>query len=104
MTRLIRGDRLTVEQQAEVLQIFVYRWTRDNPHRTRVYRCSLCDIRTPYENTKSAEGHPHPTIPLISDKEWLQQYCFHVTKEGRISQHRRHAVPASSVEIAGQEG
>ena len=53
---------------------------------------------TPYVNLRNAEGHSHPTIPLVSDDEWLRQHAFYVTANGDLSQRHRHCEPALMVE------
>jgi len=76
---LIRGDRLTQQQRNLVLAAFGYRWTRDNPVRERWWR--------------GIEGKP--TIPLISDDQWLRDHAFHFVKDGsRMMRTRHHAEPA----------
>ena len=97
--KLVRGDRLTPRQRAEVLAAFIYRWTKDNAQRVQAWgRCSKCDVCNPYVNLKSAEGHSHPTVPLVSDAEWLRQHAFYVTANGDLSQRHRHCEPALMVE------
>ena len=54
--------------------------------------------RNPYVNLKSAEGHSHPTIPLVTDAEWLRQHAFYVSGDRRLSQRHRHCEPAFMVE------
>lgn len=96
---LVRGDELTPSQREEVLSAFVHRWTRENPHRTTVYKCHLCDIRKPYENPKSSDGHTHPTIPLISDDQWLADHAFYITKAGHLAKVPGNCVPAYVVDL-----
>jgi hypothetical protein len=93
---LIRGDRLNARQREQVLAAFVYRWTTENPQRMAAYRkCHLCDIRKPYVNATSASGHTHPTIPLISDQQWLDEHSFHFIADGsRLSARHKWAEPA----------
>jgi hypothetical protein len=88
--KLIKGSDLDEDQKRQVLAAFIYRWTKENRQRTQVYSCELCDIQTPYENNKSANGHTHPTIPLISDAEWLQQYRFYFTASGKLADKPDH--------------
>lgn len=97
MSKLILGSQLSKAQQAEVKAAFIYRWTRENTQRAQVYKCALCDIRTPYENSKSANGHTHPTIPLISDEQWLAETAFWFTSKGHLDAHRTHSEPAYMV-------
>lgn len=94
--QLISGSELTPEMRKQVTNAFIYRWTKDNPKRTQVYHCDQCDIRDPYVNEKSAEGHQHPTIPLISDDQWIREHAFHFTNDGRLSTRGEgsHAMPA----------
>jgi hypothetical protein len=97
--KLVRGDRLTTKQRREALAAFIYRWTKDNAQRVRAWGgCSKCDVRSPYVNPRSAEGHSHPTIPLVSDDEWLRQHAFYVTANGDLSQRHRHCEPALTIE------
>lgn len=92
---LIRGTDLTPAQRRTVLAAFIYRWTTGNTQRAQAYgRCPKCDIREPYVNPVSAEGHNHPTLPLATDEEWLQSHAFHFTQDGkRLMQNRTHAEP-----------
>jgi hypothetical protein len=74
----VRGDRLPSALREQVLRSYTYRWTKDNPHRERMWR-----------------GIPGaPTIPLISDEQWLREHAFEVTKKGKLSLRSRHAAPA----------
>ena len=61
--------------------------------------CDKCDINNPYVNPKSAEGHPHPTVPLKTDDEWVKEHAFYFTQDGRLMP-RRSAEP---VYLAGQQ-
>lgn len=93
---LVKGADLSASTRAEVLAAFPYRWTSDNPNRVRAYGpCPGCDIRKPYVNTSSAAGHSHPTIPLVTDAEWIAAHAFWVTKAGRLALNRKYAEPAS---------
>lgn len=85
MPKLVNGKDLNLKQRQQVLNAFVYRWTTGNSKRTSVYKCELCDIRTPYENSRTANGHTHPTIPLLSDSEWLSDHNFYINKDGSLS-------------------
>ncbi len=97
--KLVRGNRLTPRQRAEVLAAFIYRCTKDNAQRVQAWgRCSKCDVRNPYVNPQSAEGHSHPTIPLVTDADWLRQHAFYFTADGDLSQRHRHCEPASMIE------
>lgn len=80
---LIKGTELNRSQREQVLNAFPYRWTSDNTRRLTVYNpCPNCDIKAPIVNLQTSEGHNHPTIPLITDDEWLNQYAFHFVKDG----------------------
>jgi len=90
---LIPGHQLNPSQREQVGNAFVYRWTSDNPHRTRAYRpCPSCDIKNPAV-ADSAEGHNHPTIPLQSDNEWLASHAFHFNQKGNLHGNHRYAEP-----------
>lgn len=93
----IKGSELTPSQRKDVLNAFPYRWTYENSQRTQAYKpCPLCDIRDPYVNPQSSEGHNHPTIPLIHDDEWLSQYAFHFVKDGsRMANNTHFCKPVS---------
>lgn len=92
---LIKGENLTATQRSQVLNAFIYRWTTENPQRTQVYKCDKCDIRQPYVNVQSANGHDHPTMPLQSDDDWLKGHAFYFVADGsRLSARYSHAEPA----------
>jgi len=57
--------------------------------------CPKCDIRNPYVNEQSAEGHPHPTIRMIDDEQWIREHAFNFTNDGRLVTRgdAQHAVP-----------
>ena len=93
MSRLVRGSNLTESQKSYIFNAYIYRWTHENSMRIRVYHCNLCDIRKPYINTESANGHSHPTIPLQTDTEWLADRAFYINKDGSVSARYRHAEP-----------
>src|SRR4051812_35708902 len=94
MPTLKKGKDLNYKECEQVFNAFPYRWTRDNTQRVRAYGpCPLCNIEFPYENSKSAEGHKHPTIPLISDAQWLQEYAFYFNKDGSLSKTHQFAEP-----------
>jgi hypothetical protein len=82
---IIRGDRLNAELRAEVLRAYIYRWTSENEHRL-----------TAWHGIKSC-----PTMPLISDAQWLREHAFRVTVKGHLDQRRRHALPACLATDAG---
>ena len=83
--KLIRGENLTPEMKKQVLNAFPYRWTTGNSQRVSYYKCDKCDISNPYVNTESSEGHNHPTIPLITDKQWINDHSFYFTNDGRLA-------------------
>lgn len=75
---LIKGRNLTPQQRKQVTQAFLYRWTYDNPHRRRCW-----------------SGRSKPTIPLISDDQWIAEHAFHFTADGSRLCHRpKHCEPA----------
>jgi hypothetical protein len=75
---LIKGENLNYQQRQQVLNAFGYRWTKDNQQRSHFWR-----------NIQGA-----PTIPLISDAQWLKEHAFHFLKDGsRLSITHRHAEP-----------
>jgi hypothetical protein len=91
--KLIAGKDLTPEMRKQVENAFVYRWTSDNPHRIQNYSCSQCDIADPYVNEVHAEGHSHPTVPLITDDQWIAEHAFHFTNREKL-RPREFAEPA----------
>jgi hypothetical protein len=74
---VIRGDKLPYRLQQQVLARFVYRWTTGNSQRESAWR--------------GISGKP--TIPLISDAQWLKEHAFHVTKAGQLDARHAHAEP-----------
>ncbi len=92
---IIRGDKLPQRLQDEALRRYIYRWTTGNDRRGEVYgMCPHCKSRggKPSE-TNIACRQVHPTIPLITDAEWLATHAFHITKDGRFSEKHNHAEP-----------
>jgi hypothetical protein len=77
MSRLVIGIDLNAHQRALVLRCFGYRWTRENHDRARAW-----------------VGHTEPTVPLMTDEEWLESHAFHVTREGRLDRRYRHCEPS----------
>jgi hypothetical protein len=76
---LIKGTALTPKQRAEVLAAFGYRWTSDNQRRAAAWHGQA----------------GRPTIPLVTDREWLAEHAFHFIVDGsRLDARRRHAEPA----------
>jgi hypothetical protein len=79
MSNIVRGDKLPPKLQREVLAMYVYRWTVDNTQRERAWN--------------GIAGQP--TIPLITDDQWLREHAFFVTKCGTLDKRRNHhAQPA----------
>jgi hypothetical protein len=70
--RYVRGNDLSPAAQEEAKRRFVYRWTIENEAQAR-----------------RAHGRRCPTIPLISDAEWLRRTGFAVTKDGRLDNRVR---------------
>jgi hypothetical protein len=96
--KLIRGDLLTPAQREQVLSMFVYRWTHENPMRGRVYgKCPCCGVLGG-EPSESATRIPcrqiHPPIALSTDATWLREHAFWITNTGRLDNNRHHAEPA----------
>lgn len=78
------GNTLSPDEQRDVLDAFGYRWTVENQRRaTSWYRTG---------------GHKPPTMPPISDADWLRCTAFRVTKSGRLDRRARfcqsHLTPA----------
>lgn len=91
---LIDGHKLTDAQRADVLAAFVHRWTSDNPNRPRVYgRCPNCGDRAGLEPPAPRCAGYHPTLPLSTDKEWVDSHAFFFRKDGRLSRSHRYAWP-----------
>lgn len=80
---LVRGDRLSPQLQAQVLDRYVHRMTHEARRRWPAHAQRML-----------ASGY---RMPAQSDAEWLRAYYFEVTKSGRLSHRRRSAVPASLV-------
>ena len=76
---LIKGSNLSPAQRRMVLDAFVYRWTSENPQRERAW----------------ANATSRPTVPLVSDDEWIAAHAFHFTTDGsRLMRNRQHAEPS----------
>lgn len=90
---LILGSKLNPSQRQLVLDAFIYRWTIENAHRKRVYRCPHCDLDNfRFDNLECRQRHP--TVALVSDEKWLKAHAFHFTKDGsRLRRDRHHAEP-----------
>ena len=82
MSKLVRGDRLPSNLRREVLASYIYRWTSDNTSRDRAWR-----------GIKGA-----PTIPLVSDDQWLREHAFYVTDRGTLDKRKKHAEPVYMVD------
>ena len=82
MSKLVRGDQLPSNLRRDVLASYIYRWTSDNPARERAWR-----------GIKGA-----PTIPLISDAQWLREHAFYVTDRGTLDKRKKNAEPAYLIE------
>lgn len=76
--KLTRGDQLNPTAKREVLASYVHRWTTGNTQRERSWA-----------NVQGA-----PTIPLVSDEQWLADHAFWVRNDGTLARNRRHAEPA----------
>lgn len=85
MSKLVRGDQLPSDLRREVLARYTYRWTSDNTARERAWR--------------GIEGAP--TIPLVSDAQWLREHAFYVTDRNTLDKRRTNAEPAY---MAKEEG
>jgi hypothetical protein len=90
--REVSGAELTPEMRQQVLDHFAARWTADNPKRLAEWpKCDECNINEPFVGG-DASGHSHPTVPMITDEEWIQQHKFHFYNDGRLNL-RSHAEP-----------
>jgi len=77
-SKLVKGTELSETLKQEVLNSYIYRWTKENEGKAR-----------------QAMGINSPKIPPISDAEWLEQHAFYVTNDGsRLDARRRHCEPA----------
>ena len=45
------------------------------------------------------KAHPHPTVPLKTDDEWIKEHAFYFTQDGRLMPRRA----AEPVYLAGQQ-
>jgi hypothetical protein len=100
---IVRGDKLPQRLQDEALRRYIYRWTTGNTQRGSSYGyCPHC--KTPGgkpSETNIACRQIHPTIPLITDAEWLRTHAFHITKDGRFSEKHNHAEPGYMADDEG---
>jgi hypothetical protein len=94
-THWINGCKLRLKQREEVLRTWVYRWTYDNPRRVWAWA-----------RAGRLWGIPMPTLPLISDKEWLSRHNFPVTGVARFGLYCRpvqsYQQPLLSQQRAGE--
>jgi hypothetical protein len=74
MPKLIHGKDLNRKQREIVLAAFGYRWTVDNRNRERWWQGM----------------NSRPTVPLITDEEWLKKYSFYFTADGTALAPRCH--------------
>lgn len=101
--QLLRGEQLDPQQKTQVLNAFPYRWTWENPHRARIYKCDQCDVANDPFVGSSAGGHHHPVIPVQHDDEWVKEHAFWFTNAGKLFPNRG-AVPASYAPEPEPEG
>lgn len=76
----VNGSKLSPAVRREVLSAYGYRWTVENERRARNWYASM--------------GLKPPTIPLISDSQWLAEHAFHITKFSNLDQRYTFAEPA----------
>jgi len=77
--RLVNGSKLLPATRAEVLRCFMYRWTFENERRARY--------------SHSVGGHNPPTMPLVTDEQWLREHAFYVRNDGALARNRHHCEP-----------
>ena len=94
---LIRGEDLRPDQRDEVLRVYIYRWTKDSPHRSRAYRlCPHCGVQGGEPSEKNVRCRQvHPTIPFQTDEEWIKSHAFDFVADG--SRCFRQVVPISLI-------
>ena len=73
----VKGTDLSPAAQKEVLNSYNYRWTKENTQRDAVWE----------------KMGSKPTIPLISDQQWLAEHAFKVKNDGSLDSRSRHANP-----------
>lgn len=94
--KLIKGKDLNQAQVVEVLSAYVHRWTTGNEHRERLYGlCPHCEVLggEPSEDNVACRQR-HPTVPLQTDAQWLDDYAFYFTNAGVLSHRMKYCVPA----------
>lgn len=85
MATMMRGAELPPRLQDEAKRRYVYRWTSENRHRVSAWL--------------GVRGGP--TLPLISDAEWLERTVFYVRRDRRAFDRRvRHCMTLSSADVA----
>jgi hypothetical protein len=62
---LIKGTNLTEKQIKLITSGFIYRWTIENTQRESAWKTVECQ----------------PTIPLQTDREWLNDHAFYFVKD-----------------------
>ena len=75
--KMIRGNELDHDTQAECLRRYVHRYTKEHrPHWTQRLR---------------PDGKPYP-VHFESDAEWLANTTFAVTKQRRLDERVSHCI------------
>ena len=86
--KIIKGNELNHKQRAQVLSAYIYRWTSDNPRRKSVWN--------------NVVGKP--TVPLITDNQWLTEHAFWFLNDGsRSARTHTHAEPAFMADEATRQ-
>ncbi len=114
MPRYIRGDRLPLSLQRDVLARYVHRWTHENARQTYGGRCPGCAQAAPFPMI-CGQALPHGPIsyteaawhayhmPLTSDAAWLAAHAFAVNKDGQsLNRRQSYAHDASRANGEGR--
>jgi len=71
---LVRGDKLKEATKKTILSAFIYRTTIERGY--------------PKINLSGAR------VPAITDKQWLEEYAFYVTKDGSLDGKYKRCEPS----------
>jgi hypothetical protein len=90
---IVRGDKLTADTRAEVLRVFVHRWTHENSRQTYRGKCPACAQHRGADTINGKTWHEYHA-PIVTDAEWLRAHAFTVRQNGQLDRRTRHAHPA----------
>lgn len=85
--KLILGSELNEDQKKEVTRAFIYRKTVENKAYIDMHGLSY--------------KHGFDFVAIMTDKEWLENYAFWITDNGRLAGNRYRCVPKDHMKFYG---